>query len=82
MENKDLSDYILHMVDLIKHQALEIKSEANKKNGKDQYKEGELMAYYSVMSTLKNHVSLYNLEQKDIGLESMNLESDLLGPGK
>ena len=40
------------------------------------------MAYYSVMSTLKNHASPYNLEQKDIGLESTNLESDLLGPGK
>ncbi|WP_316358458.1 hypothetical protein [Candidatus Neptunichlamydia sp. REUL1] len=79
MKSKDLSNYILHMVDLIKHQALEIKNEANRKEGEDLYKEGELMAYYSVMSTLKNHASFYDLEQKDIGLENMNLESDLLG---
>ncbi|WP_316357186.1 hypothetical protein [Candidatus Neptunichlamydia sp. REUL1] len=68
------------MIDLIKHQALEIKNEANLEHGEDRYKEGKLMAYYSVISTLKNHAYLYDIEQKDIGLENMNLESDLLGP--
>ena len=79
MSHESLSNYVHHMVNLIKDQAINAKRVANEKDGKDAYREGELMAYYSVISTLKNHVPFYGLEQKDLGLSDINPEADLLG---
>lgn len=79
MDKDSLRNYILYMGNLIKEQAMQAKKdEDNPKPGFEDYNKGAVMAYYSVISTLKNQAQFFDLEQEDIGLADIDPDRDLV----
>lgn len=72
--------YLSDSIKLLKDQALEAKKDAdNPKESFEDYNKGELMAYCSVFSLLKHQASVFNIDEKDLGLADIDPEVDLLG---
>lgn len=79
MKNKNFELYIKYVSDLLKNNAKKAKSEAdNPKEGDADYNTGYLMAYYEVITTMKNQASLFDLEQEDISLSDIDPDRDLV----
>jgi len=71
------------MGNLIKEQAKQAKQdEDNPKEGFADYNKGIVMAYYKVISTLKNQAPFFDLKQEDIGLDDINPDVDLFAVPK
>jgi glycine betaine/choline ABC-type transport system substrate-binding protein len=78
MNNENFKNYIRYMGNLIKEQAKKAKKdEDNPQAGFEDYNKGVVMAYYTVISTLKNQAFVFDLKQEDIGLADINPEVDL-----
>ncbi len=83
MEDENFKNYIRYMGKLIKEQAREAKKdEDSPKEGFEDYNKGAIMAYYTVISTLKNQAPIFDLEQEDIGLADINPDVDLFAVPK
>ena len=79
MKNKNFELYIKYISDLIKDNAKKAKLEAdNPEKGEVDYNTGYLIAYYEVISTMKNQAFLFDLEQDDISLSDIEPDRDLV----
>lgn len=79
MSNENFKLYIKYMGNLLKEQAKKAKLDADKPDeGLKDYNTGELMAYYSVLSLLKNKAPIFDITQEEIGLADINPDADLL----
>ena len=66
-------------ITLLKEQAREAKRESdNSKEGFKDYNKGQVMAYCTAISTLKNQAPFFDLTQEDIGLADIDPERDLV----
>lgn len=79
MKNEDLKDYIKYMGYLLKERAKEAKLDAEKPGeGFKDYNAGQLMAYYSVLTLLKNRAPIFEISQEEVGLADIDPDADLL----
>jgi hypothetical protein len=79
MSNENFKLYIKYMGALLKEQAKEAKLDADKPDeGFEDYNTGQLMAYYSVLTLLKNQASTFDISQEEIGLADIDPDADLL----
>jgi len=75
MTEERVKGYLSDSITLLKDQAIEAKKEAdNPKKGFEDYNNGELMAYYSLFSLLKQQASIFNIDEKELGLPDMDTE--------
>ncbi len=80
MDNEKCKGYLIDFIALLKDQALEAKQDADKpEKGKDEFYQGHLMAYYSVVSLLKHQAFTFDLDEKELGLADIDPDTDLLG---
>lgn len=65
---------------LFKERALEAKRCQDGSIGKEDiaYQMGYLMAFHEIIDAMKQQAQMFDIEQKDIGLEDIDSESDLL----
>ena len=69
MNEKKLKGYISDSITLLKRQAIEAKKEAdNPKDGLENYNKGEWMAYCSLFSLLRHQASIFNIDEKELGI--------------
>ena len=79
MKNENFKNYVIQVTALLKKQAKEAKRDKDDSNPKDKdYNIGQLMSYYSVISTLKNQALAFNIDEKDLSLDDINPDQDLL----
>ncbi|MBS0621650.1 MAG: hypothetical protein JSR80_01665 [Verrucomicrobia bacterium] len=79
MNEKKIKGYLSDSITLLKEQAREAKKEAdNPKEGFEDYNKGELMAYCSLFSLLKQQAFGFGISEKELGLDDIDLEADLL----
>lgn len=77
--NEKYKDYLIDLISLIKKQAKEAKQDANHpKKGSENFNNGYLMAYHTVIEFMKNQAWAFNIDQKEIGLDDIEPERDLL----
>ena len=74
MNEEKIKAYLSNSIKLLKDQAAEAKKEADtpKKDSED-YNKGELMAYCSVFSLLKHQASIFNIDEKELGLANCHI---------
>ena len=69
MREEKIKGYLIDSITLLKKQAIEAKIEAeNPKEGCKDYNKGELMAYSSLFSLLKHQASVFNINEKELGI--------------
>jgi hypothetical protein len=69
MHEEKIKGYLIDSITLLKEQAIEAKKEAdNPKEGFEDYNKGELMAYSSLFSHLKHQASIFNINEKELGI--------------
>ncbi|MDX8430650.1 MAG: hypothetical protein SNF33_02420 [Candidatus Algichlamydia australiensis] len=80
MSSKKFEYYIGEIASLLKDYAKKAKAEADNPKEEDSpdFNNGYLMAYYQVISTMKNHAPFFDLSEGDIGLADINPDKDLL----
>ena len=79
MNEEKIKGYLSDSITLLKEQAREAKKEAdNPKEGFEDYNKGQVMAYCTVISTLKNQAPFFDLTQEDIGLADIDPDRDLV----
>lgn len=80
IDNESLKYYIQEITSLIKDNAKRAKVEADfpKDGDSPDFNTGFLMAYYQVITIMKNQASFFNLKQIDLGLADIEPERDLL----
>lgn len=79
MNKEKFKIYTINTITLLKELARKAKAEAdNPKENFENYNKGELMAYYSVFSLLKHQASVFNIDEKDIGLTEIEPNRDLI----
>ena len=75
-----LKKYTVEIVKILKKQAIEAKKDAkNPNNGFNNYRQGVLMGYYSIITLLKHQSFVFCIDQKELGLADINPEIELLG---
>lgn len=79
MDDEKYEGYLIDFISLLKEQAKEAKLDADKpEKGLDDYNQGRLMAYHSIVSLLKHQAFVLNMDEKEIGLADIEPERDLL----
>ncbi|MFS8564377.1 MAG: hypothetical protein LVR00_08785 [Rhabdochlamydiaceae bacterium] len=79
MHEEKIKGYLIDSITLLKEQAIEAKKEAdNPKEGFEDYNKGELMVYCSLFSLLKKQASVFNIDEKELGLVDIKPEQDLI----
>lgn len=79
MNEERVKGYLNDSIKLLKDQAREAKQEAdNPKKGLEDYNQGHLMAYHSVISLLKHQAFVLNIDEKELGLSDIGSDTDLL----
>ncbi len=79
MTEERVKGYLSDSIKLLKDQAMEAKKEAdNPKEGFEGYNKGELMVYCSLFSLLKRQASVFNIDEKELGLVDIEPERDLI----
>lgn len=79
MNEEKVKGYLSDSITLVKEQAREAKKEAdNPKEGFEDYNKGQVMAYCTAISTLKNQAPFFGLTQEDINLADIEPERDLV----
>jgi hypothetical protein len=69
MNEEKIKGYLNDSITLLKEQAREAKKEAdNPKEGYEDYNRGEWMAYSSLFSLLKHQASVFNIDEKELGV--------------
>jgi hypothetical protein len=80
MDKKDLEFYIKEVVSLLKDYAMKAKQDADhpKEGDSPDFNTGFLMAYHQVIAVMKNQTPVFDIDEKDIGLDDIDPERDLL----
>ena len=80
MNDDKLKWYIQDLGVLLKEKAREAKisKDNSSKIGDASYEIGYLMAFYEVIDVMKQQAKAFNIEQEDIGLADIDVESELL----
>ncbi len=80
MNQNKFKNYLYDLGYLLKEKAKDAKKEKSiSSNSEDSiYQEGYLMAYYEVLDLMKQQAKAFNIEDKEIGLEDIDPERDLL----
>jgi hypothetical protein len=74
MNEEKIKGYLSDSITLLKEQAIEAKKEAdNPKKGFEDYNKGEWMAYYSLFSLLKHQASIFNIDEKELGVADIEV---------
>ena len=74
MNEEKIKGYLSDSITLLKEQEREAKKEAdNPKEGSEDYNKGELMVYRSLFSLLKHQASIFNIDEKEIGVADIDL---------
>jgi hypothetical protein len=69
MHEEKIKGYLIDSITLLKERVIEAKKEAdNPKEGFEDYNKGELMAYSSLFSLLKHQASIFNINEKELGI--------------
>jgi len=76
MVNNKYKNYLKDLGEIIKKNSLEAKQKRKIEN--DDYSKGRLMAYYEVISLLKQQAKAFNIDLKDIELENFDEDKNLL----
>lgn len=77
---KNLRKFITYTLGLLKEMARDAKKNAERpEKNQDGYYEGVIMGYYSIINLLKHQARVFSIDQKELGLEDINPEIDLLG---
>ena len=72
MNEERVKSYLSDSIYLLKERAVEAKKETdNPKKGFEDYNRGELMAYCSVFSLLKQQASIFNIDEKELGFDTL-----------
>ena len=80
MSSEKFKSYILDTVELLKRQAIEAKKDAdNPKEGFEEFVQGVIMGYYSIINLLKHQAFVFCIDQKELGLSDIKPDIDLLG---
>ncbi|MBY0529734.1 MAG: hypothetical protein K2P51_06045 [Rhabdochlamydiaceae bacterium] len=78
MDEEKIKGYLIDSITLLKEQALEAKKEAdNPKEGFEDYNKGEWMAYSSLFSLLKHQASIFNINEKELGIADIDPQGNL-----
>lgn len=71
---------LIDFISILKDWAIEAKKDAdNPLSGNDDFNQGYLMAYCSILSLIKHEAWVFSIEQHELGLADINPEEDLLG---
>jgi hypothetical protein len=73
MDRKNLEIYISSISEILLNDALEIKKLSEKDNS--EFYEGKRLAYYEVLTTIKNQAKIYDIHIKE--LEKFNLDRNI-----
>lgn len=80
MSNKKFNGYVIHAITLLKELARKAKKDAdNPKEGFEEYTQGLIMGYYSIITLLKHQAFTFCIDQKELGLADIKPDIDLLG---
>jgi len=72
--------YLQDLSFLLKERALEAKEDWKNASDEDEaFAAGYLTAYYHVLETMKNQAISFNIDEKEIKLDDINPDKDLLG---
>ncbi len=73
--------YLLDLGYLLKEMALEAKEQRESSRGTqgEEFYAGQQFAYYAVISTMKNQAMAFQIPLKDLRLEDIQPDADLLG---
>ena len=78
MNEERVKGYFNDLIALLKKQAREAKSDADKpEKGFEDFNRGQLMAYHSVFTLMKQQAFLLNMDEKVLGLENIDPDIDL-----
>lgn len=79
MNHERFTRYIIETIRLLKEQARTAKKEArNLKEDVEEYCQGVLMGYYSIISLFKHQAFIFCIGQKELGLADIRPGTDLL----
>jgi hypothetical protein len=74
INEEKIKGYLNDSITLLKEQAREAKKEAdNPKEGYEDYNKGEWMAYSSLFSLLKHQASIFNIDEKELGVADIEV---------
>lgn len=80
MNDEKFKGYIIDTITLLKELARKAKKDADKpKEGFEDYTQGVIMGYYSIITLLKHQAFAFCMDQKELGLADINPDIDLLG---
>lgn len=80
MKNKKFHGYVIDIIILLKELARKAKKDAdNPKEGLEDYTQGVIMGYYSIITLLKHQAFAFCMDQKKLGLADIKPDIDLLG---
>ena len=73
-------NYLQDLSFLLKERALEAKEDFKKASDDDEaFAAGYLTAYHHVLDIMKNQAASFNIDEKEIQLDDINPDKDLLG---
>ena len=75
-QNEVFKNYLQDTLQLIVGDALEAKKKSME--AKDDFNDGRRLAYYEVVSTLVNQANSFEIELRDINLDSIDPDKDLV----
>ncbi|MDN3506636.1 MAG: hypothetical protein P0S96_05355 [Simkaniaceae bacterium] len=75
-KNEKFEHYLQDLISFIKEEAKEAK--LNKTKTPSDFNKGHLMAYYEVISLMKEQAIVFDIDQEELGLSDIKPESDLL----
>ncbi len=79
MDDEKFREYIIKSTDLLKDLSKQKKDMDNSKELSEDYVQGLIMGYYSIITLLKNQASTFCIDQKELGLADIKPDVDLLG---
>lgn len=76
MKSEKHKYYLQDLISFIKEEARN--SKLNKVKSPSDYNKGHLMAYYEVISLMKEQAIVFDMDLEELGLNDIDPESDLL----
>ncbi len=79
MRKDSLHNYVNEITSILKERAKKAKEDADHPEERNEdFNDGFLMAYHQMITTMKNQAPVFHIDEKDIGLEDIEPERDLL----
>jgi len=78
--NEKFKGCLIDFISIVKDWAIEAKKDADNRDvGNDDFNQGFLMAYCSILSLIKHEAWVFDIDPDELGLADFNPEEDLLG---